>query len=733
MKLTGYTDPMSARPGDTVRFMVSSELPKYKAEIVRLIHGDPNPKGPGTKYERIKTTVSKEYPGRVQKIPVGSYIEVPDSPLLRLEPGFTVQAWIRPTTPGKGAQSIVSHGGWRLGLDAAGHVEFRVGDKGGAGVRAGMPTRQHEWYFVAASWDAKSGAARVYQYPQRWMEPHSGVWTEEKLSVKPAFGGGPLLIAAAKSGREVSQHYNGKIENPRIFNRALTETEVLSLKAGAPANTFATSLVAAWDFAAGSSTQQATDASPNRLHGRVVNMPLRAAIGHNWDGTEYNFAHAPEQYGAIHFHDDDIDDAGWDTDFEWVVPKGTKSGFYAALITSGKEHDFIPFFVRPHVGAAGAPIAYLAPTNTYIAYGNEHIPGLTTEWLPNAKLHLHQAEREYVIKAGLNSMYDHHRDGSGVAYGSRKVPIPNIRPDYVNPPRGSPHALAADLYLIDWMEAKGFKYDVFTDEDLHLDGPALLSPYKVLVTGSHPEYWSGPMLDAVETYLANGGRLMYLGGNGFYWVTSLDPDRPHVIEIRRWGGTESWKAEPGEYYHSTTGELGGLWRKRGRTPQRLTGVGFTAQGFDQNQPYKRKPDSLDKRAAFIFEGVGKDEVIGDFDSLLLNWGAAGDEIDRYDLALGTPPHTLLLATSFGHSDAYLLVIEEAGITTPDLGGTRHPLVHSDVAYMETPNGGGVFSVGSISWMGSLSYNNYDNNVSRITENVMRRFVSDEPLPPIPAT
>jgi hypothetical protein len=43
-------------------------------------------------------------------------------------------------------------------------------------------------------------------------------------------------------------------------------------------------------------------------------------------------------------------------------------------------------------------------------------------------------------------------------------------------------------------------------------------------------------------------------------------------------------------------------------------------------------------------------------------------------------------------------------------------------------GGAVFSIGSISWTGSLSSNAYDNNVSRITGNVLRRFLSREPLP-----
>ena len=49
------------------------------------------------------------------------------------------------------------------------------------------------------------------------------------------------------------------------------------------------------------------------------------------------------------------------------------------------------------------------------------------------------------------------------------------------------------------------------------------------------------------------------------------------------------------------------------------------------------------------------------------------------------------------------------------------LVRADMTYFETPNGGAVFSVGSITFCGSLSHNDYDNNVSRIVDNVLRRF------------
>ena len=58
----------------------------------------------------------------------------------------------------------------------------------------------------------------------------------------------------------------------------------------------------------------------------------------------------------------------------------------------------------------------------------------------------------------------------------------------------------------------------------------------------------------------------------------------------------------------------------------------------------------------------------------------------------------------------------------------NPLVRADMVFLEYPNGGAVFSTSAIAWCGSLSFNNYTNNVSRITENVLKRFASNDPLP-----
>ena len=124
-----------------------------------------------------------------------------------------------------------------------------------------------------------------------------------------------------------------------------------------------------------------------------------------------------------------------------------------------------------------------------------------------------------------------------------------------------------------------YDYEVLTDEDLHRDGVAALKPYAVVINATHCEYYSERMLDATEDYLAEGGRLLYLSGNGYYWTVGFRDDEPWVMEVRKLeAGSRAWQARAGEHYLATTGERSGLWRHRNRAPQKLVGVGFTSEG-----------------------------------------------------------------------------------------------------------------------------------------------------------
>ena len=91
--------------------------------------------------------------------------------------------------------------------------------------------------------------------------------------------------------------------------------------------------------------------SPSHLNGFIVNLPVRAMTGYNWTADDIVYHHKPNEYGAIHFHDDDIDDARWEVDFVFDVPDKIKCGIYdARLRINGEEsaetEDFKPFAVE---------------------------------------------------------------------------------------------------------------------------------------------------------------------------------------------------------------------------------------------------------------------------------------------------------------------------------------------------------------------------------------------------
>ncbi|MGD9538770.1 MAG: N,N-dimethylformamidase beta subunit family domain-containing protein [Alphaproteobacteria bacterium] len=751
LKITGYSDRISARPGETVRFMVNCEHPTYRTDVVRLICGDDNPKGPGYKETVVPTPINgKRHRGRRQAILMGSYGIVPSKPVLDSLDSFTVAAYVWPTTPKKGEQALIGRwqarggAGFTLVIDDRGALALRVGDGKGRveTVSTGRKLRERYWYLVAASVDAATRKVTLHQEP---LSPCIGVKDQRTLSrrldLKPAAAkDAPLLFAAHAEGKtkerlRTALHYNGRIDSPRLARGALSRDEIDTLLRSPHDARVIDALVAAWDFSIDIPTTRLADSGPERLDGETVNLPARAMTGHNWTGEELNWQRAPHHYGAVHFHDDDLYDAGWEVDFPLEIPASLKSGIYAARLRAGKDEEYIPFVVLPRRGKENK-VAFLMPSASYMAYANESLGyGMSGAEMMAGQLTTFSPTHLFLLTHPEygQSLYDSHSDGSGVCYSSRLRPILNMRPKYqfqfsCRSEAGSRlREFNADLNVIDWLTHFDIPHDVITDEDLHDEGYPLLKPYRAVITGGHPEYYSAAMRDAVARFTQGGGRFMYLGGNGFYWRVAFSETLPGVIELRRAeGGIRTWEARVGEAYMGFTGEYGGMWRRQGNTaPQALVGVGFTSEGFDNSSYYRRTKDSFDPRVAFMFKGIGKDELIGDFG--YHGDGAAGNELDRADPALGTPSNALVVASSENHSESYLLVNEEILVSNPWVDGTNNPLVRADIVFYETPNGGAVFSTGSIAYNGALPWNNYDNNVARLTTNVLRRFMDPKPF------
>ena len=693
-KITGYCEPLSVRAGENISLFASSLTPvSAKLDLVRIICGDPTRSGPGFEERELHSDLPEALELSHQPVVLGSYGEI-DLSGFTLNRSFKIDVHVFPTHA-EGEQTVLSINtlndqsialkvsNRQFLLDLAGtHVALQ---------NDSLP--MNKWFRVEI--DVKFGldgeiVTRILTLETRSPGRDIGnrSWnTTETFDLLNGLGAlNTCLIAASPGGGR----FDGRISNPKVC----LDDESFQ-----------------WDFAKRISGRELIDTGDHERDGMLYQLPARAVTGPKWDGTQQNWTACPEHYDAVHFHSDDLYDAGWPQAEELSLPTDLPSGIYAFRLTCGDEVDRIPFFVRPAVGGPTAKIALLMSSCTYMAYANHRMLIEGASFVA-AKSRL-RPEHEYIREhreIGL-SMYEKHVDGSGVMYSSRRRPILNLRPGA----DGWNFTPDTDIYA--FLEHLDLDVDVIADEDVHREGFQALSPYDVLVTCTHPEYWSTNMLDALEQWLRDGGRLLYLGGNGFYWRVAFSDAWPGAIELRRCeDGVRNWETGPGESYHSFNGEYGGMWRRLGRAPNDLVGIGFAAQGFERAVAYRRGDPSFDSRAAWIFDSV-EGELIG---TSGLGGGAAGQEIDSFNEALGSLAHALVLAsaTEFGPDMTRTKEELDASIVVPD----PDPVVRADMVFFETPAGGAVFSVGSISWFGALARNQYDNDVAIITENVVRRFL-----------
>ncbi len=734
----GYAWPMIVSAGEKISFHLSSlTLASAEATLVRVRCADPDPAGPGLRVTDMQASINGPMALSHQPLRPGSCAVIEDAPALVDFQSFTVGAFVWPTMPGARAQTLISRwsddsGGWRLGLDAKGHPEF-VLSAGGQTWRAAtaQPLVVREWALVGGAWDARAGALRVMVHS---LEAQGGRERRETVEVRgPATAhwpaGVPLVIAAqAHSSDTCSAFYDGKIDRPRLHAEALSSEALLRLCSAYEITPADPHVVAAWNFSLDVPTSTVTDMSANRLHGTLRQMPARGMTGANWDGSSDRWTEKPAQYGAIHFHSDDMADAEWKPTADCTIPEDWRSGFYALRLRAhpaGGEpvESFVGFFVRADLAKPRAPMAFVASTATFLAYANSalrldqvHAEAMLEGLLTLSRDDVYLQEHR---ELGL-STYDTHADGSGWCISTAKRPILNMRP------RGNVFNYGNDTHFIDWLEQMGHDYDIITDDDIHRHGLQVLKPYRCIVTGSHPEYISREIWEAFDAYQQGGGRHMYLGGNGFYWRIAYHRTEPHAIEMRRgMTGLRTWEGEAGETALAFTGEPSSTWRSNGRPPQRLVGVGFDAQVFTHSSPYRWLPGAKTPALEWLTDGIDLDKPLGDFG--LRGNGAAGVEVDRFELTLGTPPDAVWLATADRLGYGGTPAPEELRTLHRGVMGDQNAQVRADLVYFPTANGGAVFSTGSIAWVCALSHNNYDNNISRLASNVLKRFIDKQPL------
>jgi N,N-dimethylformamidase len=142
--LIGYVDRLSARPGERIAVKVSSQLDRpYLADLVRIIHADANPAGPGIKLAELPAAFAGTYPSRFQPVHLGSCgVVMPAKPLALPDPCtivLRVQPWMLHGRP----QTVLAIEGGPALFVAAEGARLELGDRR---VQLAAPMVKARWY-----------------------------------------------------------------------------------------------------------------------------------------------------------------------------------------------------------------------------------------------------------------------------------------------------------------------------------------------------------------------------------------------------------------------------------------------------------------------------------------------------------------------------------------------------------------------------------------------------------
>ena len=335
---------------------------------------------------------------------------------------------------------------------------------------------------------------------------------------------------------------------------------------------------------------------------------------------------------------------GWGSDFHLTVPADWRSGMYCARCVDAEGYTtYIVFVVKP--GAARTRLAVLANVNTWNAYNSY---------------------------------------GGRSQYTEPNGPVLSFeRPDPSSSPVGTGinHLARAESWVLGWVEDAGYDFDLYTDIDFH-DGIAGLGDYKALVLHTHPEYYSEGMFDRLEAYLAGGGRVLYLGGNGLYErVAYMNGGKQLCLRDNPTNARDLFRnlSPP-------------------RPERAVLGVAYEGDNWTGDTSFYR-PYRIDAANHRFFAGTGLQNgaLVGHGGH---NGAASGWEMDTSEQLPGHAP---------GAPPANVQVLARGTNTGPQNNFA------AQMTCYDTPAGGFVFSAGSLTFGGSLAV---DPQLQKIVRNVL---------------
>ena len=235
------------------------------------------------------------------------------------------------------------------------------------------------------------------------------------------------------------------------------------------------------------------------------------------------------------------DGCNWPAAFSMAIPKDWKSGCYVATLilkdNNRETRSTLQFVVRSAEPGSNSKILLQLSTNTYNAY---------TNW-------------------GGHSLYAYHdRDGLQGHRVSFDRPIQSQYSDW-------------ELPFVKWAESNGYVIDYAVNSDLEFH-PEILKQYRLVLSIGHDEYWSAPMRDNLEKYIADGGNVAFLSGNTCCWQVRTEDNGRALTCWKQWYNVDPLYRQGDHKLLSTA------WSHHlvERPENQLTGVGFLWGGYHRS-------------------------------------------------------------------------------------------------------------------------------------------------------
>jgi hypothetical protein len=396
------------------------------------------------------------------------------------------------------------------------------------------------------------------------------------------------------------------------------------------------------------------------------------------------------------------DDWGW-PGYNFPIPNNWPSGAYIAnLVETDQQGEPIAnseevsadgrnakalFVVKSSSPGQNAQILYKLSLTTYHAYnyaggGNLYVG----EWFT------HPITKTRVNKVSI------HRPGGGTGNAIPQFDASNNLSNSFDPyDEGSPRQTFAhwDVPFIAWLEKNGYQVDYCTDFDLHEERD-LLTPYRLLLSVGHDEYWSDEMRAHVEAFIQQGGNVAFFSGNTCWWhiefcdFSKCADDKLHPTAFIR--DFYTWKRNPENSLTGVSYRNGGGWWTGDRKA-----VGYTVQNADH----------------WVYEGTGlrNGDVFG-ADDHLVGYECDGALFTRDNHGFPVPT-----GADGTPSDFVILGLGELADREWQFEARENQGPQAATMGLYT-RGGIVFTAATTDWTRVLTTNTH---VAKITQNVLNRL------------